>query len=123
MDAAGIAERRHEERDQPRRAADLHTPLAEVDLQLPTRTRLEAHRRPSLGPQFLAQMRDRPLDRAQAHLDALLGSEFLTDHIGVAGMAAEPLFQPNLQAIQRLRARRGWWLAPRPLLQPTRSAG
>jgi hypothetical protein len=93
--------------------------LAEVDLQLLTRARLEAHRRPRFGAQLLAQMRHSPLDRAQAHLDALLGCKLLTNHIGIARVAAEPLFQPNLQAIQRFQARRGWWPVPSSFLQPT----
>ena len=49
-------------------------------------------------------MRHRTLDRAQAHLDALLGRKFLADNIGIAGMAPEPLFQPSLQPIQRFPA-------------------
>ncbi len=73
MEAPRVAERRHEERHQPQDALDLHPTLAEVDLQLLTRPRLETHRRPCLGAQLLAQMRHRPLHRAQAHLDALLG--------------------------------------------------
>lgn len=44
----------------------------------------------------------------RAHLDALLGREVLTNHIRIAGMAAEPLFERNLQALQRFLARRGW---------------
>ena len=118
VDATGIAERRHEERHQPRCATDLDPSLPEVYLQLLTRSGLEPHRRPGLRPQFLTQMGHRPLDRAQAHLNALLGCKFLTDNICIAGMAPEPFLQPRLQTIQRFRARGRSGPVPSPFLQP-----
>ena len=50
-----------------------------------------------IGAQLLPQMRHRPLDRAQAHLDALLDRKLLADHVGIAGMTAEPILNPGLK--------------------------
>ncbi len=104
MDPARVAERRHEERHQLRRALDLDAPLPEVDLQLLARTGLEPHRRPRLGAKLPTQMRHRTLDRAQAHLGALLGCELLADNVGIARVAAKPLLDPPLEAVQPLHA-------------------
>lgn len=72
--------------------------ISEVDLHQ-TRSRLATHRRQSLGPQFMARLRHRPLDRPKAHPDVLLGGKLLADHIGIARIAAEPssthAFQPS----------------------------
>ena len=56
-------------------APDHHARPAEVDLHLPAGRRLEAHRRAGLGGQLTPEMRDRPLDGAQADCDAVLGQE------------------------------------------------
>jgi len=101
-----VAQRRHEQRDPAELAADLHPPLAEVDLQLLARARLEAHRRPRLRPQLTAQVRHRPLHRPQADLDPLLGAKLLAHHVGVAAVATKPFGQPRLQTVQPLRPRR-----------------
>jgi len=121
MDAARVAQRRHEERHQARCAVDLDAPLAEVDLKLLTGPRLEPDRRARLGAQLLAQVRHRPLHRAQAHHYALLRHEFLADHVGIAAMAPEALLDPRLKAVQRLRAQAWRRLAPCALPQPTPS--
>ena len=69
-----VAERRHEHERLDLGAADLDQPLAEVDLQLPARRRLEPHRRQRLGLQRLPIRLHRPLQRPQADRDALLGA-------------------------------------------------
>ena len=74
---ARIAQRRHKQVDPHALAGDRHPRLAEVDLQLMTGRRLEAQRRPRLGPQRLAQSRHRPLDRAQAHRQPSLAQQIL----------------------------------------------
>ena len=85
------------------KAPDQDAPLAEVDLQLVARRRLEADRRPRLGRQLTPQRRHLPLDRPQAQRDALLGQKLLTHHVGVAGMPPEALGQPFLEPRQRTR--------------------
>ena len=60
---AGIAQRGDEEEYLLHLVPDRDTPLAEVDLQLLTGPRLEAHRRTSFGAQLLSQVGDRALDR------------------------------------------------------------
>jgi hypothetical protein len=87
-----------------RLAADLHSRLAEVDLQLSPRRRLEAHRRPSLRPQILATPRHRPLYRAQADDQTKLRSQVLAHHVGVPPVPKQPLGQPFLPPIQDLGA-------------------
>ncbi len=121
VDSPRVAERRHEERHQPQRAVDLDPPLTEIDLQLLARPGLEAHRRPRLGAQRLAQVNNRPLHRAQAHNDALLAGKLLAHHVGVATMTAEALIEPDFQPVQGLRARRRRRSAPFALPQPTPS--
>jgi hypothetical protein len=70
--------------------------LAKIDLQLMTRWGLKTHRRPRLGPQFLAQMRHAPFHCAQADLNAVLALEILAHDIGIAAVAAKSLGQPVL---------------------------
>jgi len=107
---AGIAPRRDEEEHLLHPVPDLDAPLAEVDLQLLTRPRLEPHRRAGLGALLPAQVGDRALDRAQAHRDPELRRQFLPDHIGIAGMAEEPLAEPSPLDLRR---------APAALRQPS----
>lgn len=116
---AGIAERGDEEEYLLHPVPDRDTPLAEVDLQLLTGPRLEAHRRAGLGTQLLPQVGDRALDRAQAHRDPELRREFLPDHVGIAGMAAEPFAQPRLMTIERPGPPLGLRRAPATLRQPS----
>ncbi len=97
---ARIAQRRHEQVDPHALAGDRHPRLAEVDLQLMTGRRLEAQRRPRLGPQRLAQSRRRPLDRAQAHRPPSLAQQILAHDVGVASMPPEPFSQPVLKPLQ-----------------------
>jgi hypothetical protein len=73
IDPARVAEGRHEQVDPHRLVADRHPALAEVDLQLPPRRRLEAHRRQRLRRELAPQVRHRPLDRAQADDKPQLG--------------------------------------------------
>ena len=42
-----------------------------------------------------------PLDRSQAQPDPLLALELLTNHIGIAGVPAEPLRHPIFEPTQR----------------------
>ncbi len=63
---------RHEQGGPYRHTADQNPTLAEVDLQLPPRRRLEPHRRARLGRQPLPQCCAGPLDRAQAQGDPQL---------------------------------------------------
>ena len=74
MKTARIAERRHEKEDLRRHPADLHAPLAKIDLQLIARLRLEPDRRTRLRHKLTPQRRHRPLDRSQTHPDVLLPS-------------------------------------------------
>ena len=53
-------------------------------------SRLEPHRRARLGRKLLAIALYRPLDRAQADDDALLGCQLLADHVGIAVAAGAP---------------------------------
>ena len=112
-DPPGITQRRDEQVHAHALAGDRGAHLAEIDLHLMTRRRLETHRRPRLGAQFLAQMRHRPLDRAQAGLDAVLAFEILAHDIGIAAMPAKPLAQPCLKPVQPRRPSR------RPIVHPT----
>lgn len=82
-----IAEHRDEEVDAHLSASDEHTSLAEIDLQLMTRRRLEANRRHLRGAPSLAMRRDRSLQRPQLHVDPSLTEQLPRDH-RVAGRSA-----------------------------------
>ena len=73
VDPARVAQRGYEQVDPRCLLTNPHAPLAEVDLQLPSRRGLEPHRRQSLRLQLAPLQRDRPLHRAQARHDAQLG--------------------------------------------------
>jgi hypothetical protein len=103
MQPTRVAEGCDEEKDFDRNTIDLNPALAEVDLQLLARLRLEPHRRTCRGNQLPAQRCRRTLDRPQADDDALLGCQLLANYIGVAGMATKPLGEPVGQSIQLLR--------------------
>lgn len=104
--APRVAQRRHEQVHPHRLATDLHTPLAEVDLQLPAGRRLEPNRRTRLGLQRPAQRRHRTLDRPQAHRHPVLALQILAHHVGVPPMLPETLRQPRLQTGQLPATRR-----------------
>src|SRR5262249_39252665 len=87
-------------------AADLDQAFAKIDLHLLAGRRLKPHRRPRLRRKLLPIRLHRSLNRAQADDDALLGSQFLADHVGIAAMATQALPQPGLLAIERLLAPR-----------------
>jgi hypothetical protein len=103
VQAARVAERGDEQIYPDRLPADHHPLLAEVDLHLPARRRLEPQRRPRLGGELSAQRCDRSLDRAQAHRDPVLGQQLLPHHVGIAAVSPEPLRQPIRKPVQRLR--------------------
>ncbi len=81
--------------------ADPHPRLAEVDLQLLPRRRLEPHCRASLRLQFTPPARDPAFDVAKTEHHPMFGRQFLTDDVGVAAVSEEPLTQPILKPIQR----------------------
>ena len=64
-------------------------------------------------------MRHRPLHSPQADGDALLGGQFLADHIGIARVPPEALLDPGLEAVQPLRAGHRRRPTPLPLLEPS----
>ena len=97
---ARIAERRHKQMDPHRLPADRHAHLAEVDLQLLARRRLEANAGPRLGLQHLAQRRHGALDHPQRCHHPALPRQILAKHVAVPAMLAEPLRKPILQTIQ-----------------------
>ena len=100
--ASRVAQRRHEQ-IQPRRfAADHHPRLAEVDLQLAPGRRLEADRRPRLSLQRPPQRRHGALHRPQADDKAVLAHQLLAYHVGIAPVLAETLGEPALKAAQHL---------------------
>ena len=77
MQTPGIEKRCHEEEHLHGRAADLDTPLTEVDLQLLTGARLEPDRCPCLCSKSLAQGGHRTFHSPQADGDTPLSSQFL----------------------------------------------
>ncbi|BCH21702.1 hypothetical protein MesoLjLb_14870 [Mesorhizobium sp. L-8-3] len=81
-------------------AADLDQTLAEVDLQLSARRRLEPRRRQRLGLLRLTVTLHRPLQRSPADRQPLLGQQVLAHHIRIAAMPNEPLAQPALKAVE-----------------------
>ena len=97
-----------DEQIHPAPLAALHhdPPLAEVDLQLPFRRRLEPHRRQRRRRKLLPQVRHRPLHRAQARHHAQLGRQLLAHHVGVAAVATQPLSNPLLMPRQNAGPRR-----------------
>ena len=97
-----MAERRNEEERLDLDAADLDQALAEIDLKLPARRRLEPDAGQRLRLQGLPQGLNRPLQRPQAHAQRLLRQEILANDAGVAAMPKKALAQPNLVSIERL---------------------
>ena len=104
MQSPRMPERGHEYEDLEPGAADLDQPLAEVDLQLPARRRLEPCRRQGLGLERLPIWRNGALQRPQADRQLLLGKKILAHDIGVAAMPDKSLAQPVLVPVQCLRA-------------------
>jgi hypothetical protein len=103
VDPARVAQRGDEQVDPNPLHAERHPALAEVDLHLPARRRLEAHRGQRLRREFAPQGRHGALDRAQADLDAQLGRQLLAHHVRVAPVAAQALGQPRPVPGQRPR--------------------
>jgi transposase len=97
VQAARVAERRYEQVDPDGLAADHHPLLAEVDLHLPAGRRLEPHGRPRLRRELPAQRCDRPLDRAQAHRDPVLGQQLLS-HLRFLGGVPRLIVADNLKS-------------------------
>jgi len=114
---ARVAEGRDEQMQlAPGLALDGGPDLAEVDLQLPPRRRLEPHSRQRLRRKLAPQMRHRPLHRAQAHMDAQLARQLLAHHVRVAAVTAEPLGNPDLVPGQHARP-------PRPTVRRPAAGG
>src|SRR3546814_10445403 len=68
---------------------DPHPRLAEVDLQLMARRRLEPNRRPRRRLQLATPTRNTALDMAKAHRDPMFGRQLLAHHVGVAAVPEE----------------------------------
>ena len=96
MQSPRVPERSHEHERLNLGAADLDKALAEVDLQLPTRKRLEPGRRQRLGFERLPIRGNGALQRSQADAEPLLGDKILAHDVGIAAMPDEPLAQPVL---------------------------
>jgi hypothetical protein len=94
MQQTRVAERGNEQEYRHRHAADRHTLLAEIDLQLTPRRRLEPQCRPGLRCEFGAEWRHRTLQRAQRHHDPAFPRQVLAHDIGIAVVADQPLAQP-----------------------------
>lgn len=62
-------------------ATDLDQARAKIDLQLPARCRLEAHRCPRFRLQLAPVPLHSPLHRANADEDSLLGRQLLADDV------------------------------------------
>jgi hypothetical protein len=103
---ARIAERGNEQIRANLAPADLDQALAKIDLELLARRRLKPHRCPRLRRKLLPIRLHRPLHRAQADDDSLLGGQLLADHVGIAAMTAQALPQPGLLPVERLLALR-----------------
>lgn len=102
-----MSERRHEHECFYLRPADLDQTLAEVDLQLPARGRLEPRRRQRFGIQRLAIRLHGPLQGSPADRHVFLCQQILAHHIRIAPMPNEPLAQPTFKAVEPLRPLRG----------------
>src|SRR3954452_15734925 len=94
VNAARIAKGGGKQVNPHARVADHHPALAEVDLQLTPRRRLEACGRQRFRREFTPQVRDRAFNRAQADGQAQLNCQLLTQYVSVAAVTAEPLRQP-----------------------------
>jgi len=71
-----VTEGRYEQVDPHLFIADRRPALAEIDLQLPPRRRLEAHRRQRLRRELTPQVRHRPLGRPQADNNCVMGNDW-----------------------------------------------
>ncbi|WP_430709491.1 hypothetical protein [Mesorhizobium captivum] len=91
MQPSRMPERRHEHECLDLRAADLDQTLAEVDLQLSPRRRLEPRCRQRRGPQRLTIGLHGALQCSPADRQAFLGQQILAHHIRIAAMPNEPL--------------------------------
>lgn len=97
VDPPRIAQRGHEQVGPHALLADPDLPLAEIDLQLPTRWRLKTHGGQSLGQQLSPQVGYSAFHRPQADPDAVFGRQFLAQDVGVAAVSPEPLRHPVLK--------------------------
>jgi hypothetical protein len=90
-----LAERRHKQINLAL-IASIHRdpPLAEVNLKLSARWRLEPHRRQRLSRKLTPKVRYRPLDRAKADGHTQFRRQFLAHYVGVATMTPETFRKP-----------------------------
>ncbi len=98
---AGIAKRSDKHMDPHPLAADPDTRIAEVDLHLMTRRRLEADRRPLLRFQLASPLSNSKLHGTQPNDDAMLARQFLANDIGIAVVAEKALPKPIIQTVKR----------------------
>src|SRR3546814_18304471 len=94
-----VAERGDEQMDPQSLVPDPHPRLAEVDLQLMARRRLEPNRRPRRRLQLATPTRNTALDMAKAPRAPMFGRQLLAHHVGVAAVPDEPLAQPPVQPV------------------------
>src|SRR3546814_8156273 len=80
MDPSRVAERGDEQMDPQSLVPDPHPRLAEVDLQLMARRRLEPNRRPRRRLQLATPTRNTALDMAKAHRDPMFGRQRSEEH-------------------------------------------
>jgi hypothetical protein len=97
---ARIAKRPDKHMDTHPLAADPYPRVAEVDLHLMTRRRLEAHRRPLLRFQFAPPLSNPKFYRAQPDDDAMLARQLLANDVRVPVVAKETLPKPIVQTIK-----------------------
>ena len=100
MDPARVAERGNEQKRLDLDAADLDQAFAKVDLHLLAGPRLKTEQsRASAASSCRYGATARSTVR-KLTIDALLGNQFLANHVGIAAMAPEPLSQPILKAAE-----------------------
>lgn len=100
VDAAGVAEGQHAQLRDDAFAGDGGPGGGEVDLELASGRRLEAHGGPGFGFEALADGLHRALDGAQRDADAQLVGELLAHDLGVASVLDEPVGEPVAEVIE-----------------------
>ncbi len=101
IDPSRVAERRHKQEDLVDLPILQRDPaLAEIDLQLPARRRLEPHRRQRRRDEFAPQVTHGALHRPQARHHAQLRRQVLAHHVGIAVVSREALGDPAGMLVQ-----------------------
>lgn len=100
MHSARIAKRPDKHMDPHPLAADPYPRVAEVDLHLMTRRRLEAHRRQLLRFLLAPPLSNPKFYRAQPVDDAMLALQLLPNDVRIPVVAKETLPKPIVQTIK-----------------------